>query len=116
MTKADEDFKIFSDVYDEIARTNYSGIPGYVPVGETVVEFRKLLWKKFRINKKQFAAMLQRIRDQDRNSPGSVLHRVNLFGGPIYHKNDWVECDGRHWLLIEVRTEEHEKQMAPHRG
>jgi hypothetical protein len=109
------DFDIFSDVYDEIAIEMSERVPGYVVVGVTVVEFRKRLWKKYRINRKQFTDMLQRLRDHDRNS-NSDRYRIKLYGGPIYLKDDWVECDGRHWLLIEVETEDHMRRMEPHRG
>jgi hypothetical protein len=106
------DFETFSKVYDEIAIERSEEIPGYVAIGIPVVEFRKLLWKQYKINRKTFAVKLQKIRDE-RRPRGS---RINLYGSPIYHKDDWVECDGKHWTLIEVETEDHMKRMAPHRG
>jgi hypothetical protein len=89
-----------------------SGVPGYVAIGIDIVTFRKRLWTKFKINRYQFAEMLQRLRD--RYSP--YTKEINLSGGPIYHKDDWVECNGRYWLHIEVKTEDHKRQMAPHRS
>ena len=114
----EESFKIFSDVYDEIAIEMSERIPGYVAVGVEVVEFQKLLWKKYRINKKEFSEMLQKLRDYDRDVIKYYRLSVKLYGGPTchYHKNNWVECDGRHYIVIEVETEDHMKRMAPHRG
>jgi len=114
----EECFKILGDVYDEIAIEMSERIPGYVAVGVEVTEFQKRLWKKYRINKVQFAEMVQRIRTYDREILKYYPLRVKLFGGPTshYRKANWVECDGRHWILIEVETEDHMKRMAPHRG
>jgi hypothetical protein len=109
----DDDFKILSDIYDEIAIEMSERVPGYVAVGVTIVDFRKRLWKKYHINRRKFADMLQRVRDYDYNN--SNYNRIKLYGGPIYLKDDWVECDGRHWLLIEIETEDHKRRMAPHR-
>lgn len=106
-------WRIFSAVYDEIAIPMSEKIPGYVACGVTIVDFRKLLWTKYHINQKQFAGMLQRIITHDRANRS--YSRIRLYGGPIYLKHNWVECDGRHWLLIEVETTDHIKRMAPHR-
>jgi hypothetical protein len=114
----EESFKMFGDIYDEIAIEMSEKIPGYVAVGVEIVEFQKLLWKNYRINKKEFATVLQMLRDYDREVLKYYSLRVKLYGGPTshYHKNNYVECDGRHYILIEVETEDHMKRMAPHRG
>ncbi len=108
-----EESQIFSETYDEIANEMALGIPGYVAVGIDVVTFRQRLWGKYRINKRCFAEILQRLRD-NRDVVG--VNKINLYGGPIYLKDNWVPCDGRHWLLIEVETRDHMRKMAPHRG
>lgn len=110
-TTVEEDFKILSDVYDNVAKLFYSGIPGYVPIAIDVVKIRKYLWDNYRINKYQFAEMIRKIKDKD------SLNRIKLSGGPCshYHKDNWVEYNGKHYLGIEVETEEHKRQMASHR-
>lgn len=114
-TTTEEDFKILSDTYDYIAKTHYSNIPEYIPMGIDIVKFRKHLYEHYKINKYQFTEMLQRIKDEDRKN--SKPNRINLFGGPSghYHKDNWVEYNDKHYLLIEVLTEDHNKQMKPHR-
>lgn len=108
----DDAFKIFSDVYDRLAEKAEERIPGYVTVGEYIPDFRRALWRRYQINRAEFQEFLQQLRAE--SSPYRM--KINLYGGPIYLKDDWVECDGRHWLLIEVRTEDHERKMAPHRS
>lgn len=115
ISTVEEDFKILSDAYDTVAKLFYTGITGYVPIAIDVTKIRKYLWEHYRINKYQFTKMVQKIMDYDRES--LEQNRIKLSGGPCghYHKDNWIEYNGKHYLGIEVETEEHKKQMIPHR-
>jgi hypothetical protein len=44
-------------------------------------------------------------------------NKIRMYGGPGYTKTNWVVGkDGRHYYLIEFRTERHEQYMKEHRG
>lgn len=99
-------FKILSDVFDDLDAP--------MKIYCSVVEIRSHIWKKYKINKTEFQQMLERLCNV--NSP--YRQAIQLSGGPAHHytKKNFVEVEGRHWLLIQVETEQHAQFMEGHRG
>jgi hypothetical protein len=80
----------------------------------SVVEFRKWLWQKHSINKKEFQRMLEDLRDD--KSP--FRFRIHLYGGTTaaYTKTNFVEVHGKKYLVFTIETLAHQKYMEGHRG
>ena len=104
-------FHIFAGIYDDYATWAAKRVPNYEPLGMDIVRFRKCLWSRHTINRSQFQAMLQRLR----NDP-TFRQYIHLYGGPDYGKANWVTCDEKRWLLIEVMTPRHIRMMMDHGG
>lgn len=98
-------FGIISEVFDDLDAP--------MKIYCSVVEIRSLLWRKHRVDKIQFQQIIERLCAVD--SPYRM--KIQLAGGPTgaYKKNNFVEVEGRHWLYIQVETEQHAQFMEGHR-
>ena len=102
----DMDWKILSDVFDDLDHEN--------KIVCSVVEFRSWLWEKYRINKKDFQTMMERVCAE--NSP--YRNKIHLSGGPTGHytKTNFVVVGGRHYLVIQIDTPKHLQYTEGHRS